>query len=260
MAEQRLDNAGTRAIQPPSEPMNLVLRFAFVIVGLAAWYLTQSWIGQRELMPGSIGDGVHDWLAGANAYFHQHPQRTDQLLIASSAVIDLLGLFLLWRSIFGPSLRPFIGLLLLFGMRQICQVLCALEPPPGMLWRDPGVPSLLVTYGVTTDFFFSGHTGLAVLGAVEIARVGGRRWMLLGGAIIVFEVMTVLVLRAHYTMDVFTGAVAARYATLLASRMAPRCDQFLNRVVGRVSQDVETELPETELPETELPETELPGI
>ena len=111
MAEQRLDNAGTRAIQPPSEPMNLVLRFAFVIVGLAAWYLTQSWIGQRELMPGSIGDGVHDWLAGANAYFHQHPQRTDQLLIASSAVIDLLGLFLLWRSIFGPSLRPFIGLL-----------------------------------------------------------------------------------------------------------------------------------------------------
>ncbi len=210
-------------------------RFAFVIVGLFLWHLTQSWIGQRELMPGAIGDGVHDWLAGANAYLHQHPNRTNQLLITSSAVIDLLGFFLLWRSIFGPSLRPFIGLLLLFCMRQVCQLVCALEPPPGMLWHDPGVPSLLVTYGVTTDFFFSGHTGLAVLGAVEIARLGGRRWMILGGAIIVFEVMTVLVLRAHYTMDVFTGAVAARYATLLASRIAPRCDELLGRVVGQSS-------------------------
>ncbi|MCH1441942.1 MAG: hypothetical protein L7W43_19915, partial [Rubripirellula sp.] len=58
---------------------------------------------------------------------------------------------------------------------------------------------------------------------------------ILGGAIIVFEVMTVLVLRAHYTMDVFTGAVAARYATLLASRIAPRCDELLGRVVGQSS-------------------------
>lgn len=210
------------------------MRFAFVVVGLGGWYLTQSWIGQRESMPGAIGDGVHEWLAGVNFYLHAHPHRTDQLLIASSAVIDLLGLFLLWRSIFGPSLRPFLGLLLLFGMRQICQLLCALEPPLGMIWRDPGFPSLLVTYGVTTDFFFSGHTGLAVLGAVEIARLGGRRWLCLGVAIVVFEVATVLVLRAHYTMDVITGAVAARYATMLASRIAPHCDRWLGRLVGQV--------------------------
>ncbi|MGB1707768.1 MAG: phosphatase PAP2-related protein [Rubripirellula sp.] len=198
-----------------------ITRLAFVFVGLLGWYLTQAWIGQRELSPGAIGDGVHDWLAGANAYLHQHPKRTDQLLIASSAVIDLLGFFLLWRSVFGPSLR------------QVCQLLCALEPPPGMLWRDPGFPSLLVTYGVTTDFFFSGHTGLAVLGAVELARVGGRRWVILGVSIVVFEVMTVLVLRAHYTMDVFAGAVAARYATLLASRIAPSCDNLMRRLVGQ---------------------------
>lgn len=70
-----------------------ITRLAFVFVGLLGWYLTQAWIGQRELSPGAIGDGVHDWLAGANAYLHQHPERTDQLLIASSAVIDLLGFF-----------------------------------------------------------------------------------------------------------------------------------------------------------------------
>ena len=216
-----------------------LMRLAFVLGGLAIWYATQAWIGQRELMPGAIGDAVHDWLAGANEYFHAHPVHASYLLVASSAVIDALGLFLLWKSIFGPSIRPFLGLLLLFAMRQICQASCALEPPSGMIWHDPGVPSLLVTYGVATDFFFSGHTGLAVLGAVELARIGGRGWIFLGAAVIAFEVMTVLVLRAHYTMDVFTGAVAARYASLIAVRLSPACDRWLGRMAGEETSEQE---------------------
>lgn len=203
------------------------IRLLFVVLGLGAWFGTQSMIGARELKPGTIGDGIHEMLAGANHYLATHDSVANALLITSSAVIDLLGGFLLWRSIFGPTIRPFLGLLMLFAMRQICQWLCALEPPPGMIWRDPGFPSLLVTYHVASDFFFSGHTGLAVLGAVELARMGGRRWLYVGLAIVAFEVTTVLVLRAHYTMDVFTGAVAARYASILAARIAPWCDRKL---------------------------------
>lgn len=204
-------------------------RFAFVVVGLFAWFWTQSLIGARSLDDGVIGDGVHDMLAAPHSYLQTHDRAANLLLICSSAVIDLLGAFLLWRTIFGPTVRPFVGLLLLFGMRQVCQWLCALEPPVGMIWRDPGFPSLLVTYDVATDFFFSGHTGLAVLGAVELARVGGRRWLYVGLFIVVFEATTVLVLRAHYTMDVFAGAVAARYATILAAKVAPWCDKRLAR-------------------------------
>src|SRR5262249_47990548 len=112
--------------------------------------------------------------------------------------------------------------------------LCALPPPSGIIWRDPGVPTLLVTYDVATDFFFSGHTGLAVLGAVELRRFGGNhRWLYLGVAIILFEVTAVLVLRAHYTMDVLTGAIAARYATMLAARWAPWCDGLLAQIGSR---------------------------
>ena len=143
------------------------LRVLFIVVGLSAWFWTQSLIGSRTLPEGVvIGDGVHDVLTGANQYLHDNPAAANALLISSSAVIDALGIFLLGASIFGKTVRPFLGLLLLFGMRQICQLLCALPPPSGIIWRDPGVPTLLVTYDVATDFFFSGHTGLAVLGAV----------------------------------------------------------------------------------------------
>jgi membrane-associated phospholipid phosphatase len=42
-----------------------------------------------------------------------------------------------------------------------------------------------------------------------------------------FEIATVLVLRAHYTMDVFAGAVTAFAAAVVAAWIAPACDQWL---------------------------------
>jgi hypothetical protein len=207
-------------------------RALFVAAGLGLWFWTQGVIGGRSesASSGAVGDGIHDLLAAPNRYFLENPVAANGLLIGSSAVIDATGVFLLAAAIFGPSVRPFLGLLLLFMMRQICQLLCTLPPPAGMIWRDPGWPSLLVTYDVATDFFFSGHTGLAMLGAVELVRLGGRPWLWLAVLIFVFEATTVLVLRAHYTMDVFTGAVAARYASILALRWAPSCDRWLAQV------------------------------
>src|SRR5207249_2901381 len=87
------------------------------------------------------------------------------------------GIVLLTWSVFGASVRPFVGLLVLFGLRQLTQVLCALPAPVGMIWpqEGPGFPSLLVTYGVANDFFFSGHTAIAVFGAIELCRFAQQR-------------------------------------------------------------------------------------
>jgi membrane-associated phospholipid phosphatase len=92
---------------------------------------------------------------------------------------------------------------------------------------------LLVTYGVANDFFFSGHTGIAVYGAVEIGRMKGPAGMLLGTMIVAFEASAVLVLRAHYTMDVLTGALAALCVAELAGRIAPRVDRIVDRISTR---------------------------
>jgi hypothetical protein len=205
------------------------IRAAFIAVGLAAWFWTQSLIGHRQLSGGGIGDGIHALTASANHYLFEHTQAANALLIISSGFIDLFALFLFARTLFGPTCRPFLGLLILFMLRQACQALCALPPPEGMIWRNPGFPSLLVTYGVANDLFFSGHTAIAVFGAIEVARLG-RRWLgILALAIALFEAATVLTLRAHYTMDVFTGAVTALLVSVLASRMAPVCDQWMAR-------------------------------
>jgi hypothetical protein len=198
-------------------------RFTFrsltIAMGLGAWFVSQSLIGARGLREGAIGDAVHDWTAPLHDRLARSPGAANSLLVASSGFIDLFGVFLLVSALFGPSLRPGIGLLLLFAFRQISQLTCALPTPPGMIWRHPGVPSLLVTYDVANDFFFSGHTAIAVLGAIEVARVAP--WWAAGAAAVMafLEAATVLTLRAHYTMDVLTAVVAAFCAASFAATL-----------------------------------------
>lgn len=209
----------------PSAP--LWMRVVFVAVGLAAWFGSQALIGQRPFPDNKIGDSIHGWTDPLHDYLISHPRAGSALLITSSAVVDIMGVSLLVLSIFGKSVRPFLGLLMLFALRQICQGLCALPAPDEMIWHKTTVPTLLVTYGVSTDLFFSGHTGLAVLGALELARTKKRELMILGFAIALFEAATVLILRAHYTMDVFTGAVTAILVSQQAAYLAPYCDKAL---------------------------------
>jgi membrane-associated phospholipid phosphatase len=101
-----------------------------------------------------------------------------------------------------------------------------------MIWEPPGFPSLLVFYAVANDFFFSGHTALAVFGAVELGRFSGRRCRVAAFFIAVFLAGVVLVLRAHYTMDVFAGTVAALCAAVAAKWLAPTVDGAIARAIG----------------------------
>ena len=206
----------------------LLLRFLVAGAVLALWFWTQSLIGARTNPASGIGDALHNLTAGLNSYFARNSGAANALLIVSSGLIDALGLFLLGRWLFGGSVRPFLGLFLLMTLRQLMQALCALPPPPNMVWHYPGFPSLLVTYHVANDFFFSGHTAIAVFGAIELSRLK-RNWLTAAAVLLVFfEAATVLILRAHYTMDVFAGIVAALWVAHLSERISPRLDPFIS--------------------------------
>jgi len=112
----------------------------------------------------------------------------------------------------------------------MCQGLCSLPFPPGTIWRYPGFPSLLVTYGTSNDFFFSGHTAIAVLGALELSHAGPPWLACVAGVIAVLEVVTVIILRAHYMMDVFTAAFVAWGCEAAAGRISPALDLWLHRL------------------------------
>lgn len=205
----------------------LIRRVVLTAMALGIWFWTQTLIARREVPSSGVGDALHTLTAGLNSYFNHSPSAANALLILSSGWIDGLAIFLLLRWLFGPSVRPFLGLVMLLGLRQIMQAICGLPAPPNMIWHYPGFPSLLVTYNVGNDFFFSGHTAIAVFGGIELARLGKRWLTVLAVVIVLFEIGTVLILRAHYTMDVFTGLLAAICVAQLCTKVSPRIDAWL---------------------------------
>jgi hypothetical protein len=206
----------------------LIRRIVLTTLALGIWFWTQSLIARRAVPAAGVGDALHTMTAGLNSYFYHSPAAADALLILSSLLIDGLGVFLLARWLFGPSVRPFLGLVLLLGLRQILEAICALPAPPNMIWHYPGFPSALVTYNVGNDFFFSGHTAIAVFGGIELALLGKRWLTIVAVGIVLFEIATVLVLRAHYTMDVFTGLLAALCVARFSALVSPRIDARLS--------------------------------
>jgi len=211
------------------------VRFGLVVAGIAAWYWTQAFIGKRTPKVAyevPLSDGIHVLTARLHHRYATNVAAGNRLLIISSLVIDLLGAYLLVTALFGESIRPYLGLVMVFGLRQICQVLCPLPAPTGMVWRYPGVPAVLVTYGTANDLFFSGHTSIAVYGAATLAGHYGPWGLTIGVTIALFEALTVLVLRAHYTMDVFTGIICALWVYSLSGQLAPWVDATIAGWVG----------------------------
>jgi PAP2 superfamily protein len=212
----------------------IAVRFGLVVLGIIIWFWSQAVLGKRipkvaHEVP--LTDGIHVMTARLHHRYATNVAAGNRLLIASSLVIDLLGAYLIGSAIFGVSIRPYLGLAIIFALRQICQMLCPLPAPAGMVWRYPGVPAILVTYGTANDLFFSGHTAIAVYGAATLAGHWGAAGLVLGLTVAIFEAVTVLILRAHYTMDVFTGIICALWAYSISGPIAPWLDALIRHWV-----------------------------
>jgi hypothetical protein len=195
----------------PDLPPFATIALRMLVIGgaLGAWFVTQRLIGSRTADGEGIGDRLHRLTRGANDWLQRNPHAANALLIGSSLAVDAITLFVLVYAILGPSFAPFWGLLCLFVMRQACQAIVVLPAPHGIIWRDPGFPSLFVTYKVGNDFFFSGHTALAIYGAIQLATLGIPMLTALSIVTAVLQMVLVIILRAHWTLDVVAGLFAA---------------------------------------------------
>src|SRR5690242_13799282 len=91
------------------------VRGALVVAGIGAWYWTQAVLGKRvpnvaHEVP--LTDGVHVLAARMHARSATNVAAGNRLLIASSLVIDLLGVYVIGSALFGASIRPYLGLVM----------------------------------------------------------------------------------------------------------------------------------------------------
>ena len=96
----------------------------------------------------------------------------------------------------------------------ITQTTTKFPKPTGMYWCSQGVPSFAVPYGLTRDFYYSGHTGFIVFAyKVWSTRNVIMKYITLFG--VVYIMILLIITRAHYTADVFGGWLFGSWFYLL---------------------------------------------
>ena len=90
----------------------------------------------------------------------------------------------------------------------------------GFLFRYPGFPSLCVPYHDSNDFYYSGHIGTCFIVVLE-ARA--KKWYKMSWVCLIVMInqwIMMMLVRAHYIIDLITGMMVAHYMHKLEERIS----------------------------------------
>jgi hypothetical protein len=185
-----------------------------------------------------------------NDYFATHESMKFAFLIFWGLCMDITMVvgFVVF-AINGKTWRLPMTLALFYLTRGIIQKLFVIRFPEGYLWDYPGFPSLVVPYGKTNDFFYSGHVGGALVMMLEYRQsaieIPNHKMFLRGMQIfsfftIISQIFLMIFLRGHYTIDMFTGIVVGHYYFINMAHYAPYVDSLLWRMGKRRHKQVPT--------------------
>jgi hypothetical protein len=188
-----------------------------------------------------IEDKVHEFLQIANDFINQAGNEVYrsafQALCSLLVDITFIVTFAFWV-VKGKSGRLPITLAIFYITRALIQKVTFLPYPQGWYWLDPGFPSLVVPYGRGSDFFFSGHTGFMVICASEWHALKStkhskkvRNFVILAG---IYTILTLLVYRIHYFIDVFTGLLFAEWVFCKVDQHKDTLDGYFATIMRKI--------------------------
>jgi hypothetical protein len=96
-------------------------------------------------------------------------------MIFCSGIMDIMvvTLFVNWAYV-GRNLRLALTFLSFYFFRTTLQNFFTMEKDPEFYFEFPGFPSMVIAYGSTNDFFYSGHVGMCVMCFCEFNRMSER--------------------------------------------------------------------------------------
>jgi len=105
----------------------------------------------------------------------------------------------------GNSSRLIVTLAIFYIVRGLLQLVFLMPFPELYFWERPSLPSLVVSYGKESDFFYSGHSGFLVICMNEWEKIGNKTIRNGIALTTIYTVWILIVYRIHYCIDIFTG-------------------------------------------------------
>jgi len=195
------------------------------------------WIMCRIFVDKSTKDNIIDLycfkdvlivgLTGLTNLISQSLEIRDFILIISGFLLDLyFFLFFLFFIKEGKSWKHVISLFLFYFIRGIIiQKLFLFNFYDTYLFIYPGFSSFVVPYYRSADFFFSGHAGIIVLIGLILRDYNQKFFFILSLFLATYEGFTLIVMRAHYVIDIIFGVMAGHYIYIISSVIGEYLDK-----------------------------------
>lgn len=214
-------------LSTPRKKCLFILRIVCILIAIATVLSSSiAGVGIPKNEVSCIQDNLFELTTPLNTFFTQNNLARHLLLIFSSSLIDFQYLFfcvhyLLW----GKSGRPIVFLVAFYLFRAFIQGIFMMRYPEGMIWDYPGIPSITISYDYTTDFFFSGHVGIMVFLSLENYKNKNYEMMGLGIFGVFAEFFVMVVLRGHYSIDLFSGIIFGHYFWMVSKKVCKVLDR-----------------------------------
>jgi hypothetical protein len=122
------------------------------------------------------------------------------LLAMDTALLGAVGTLAIYFVLSARDLTVISAMLLNHSLRACCFLLVELPKPKHIIWRTPGFPA-----DGENDYFFSGHVGLPLIAGMELWELGYRSASLAMHFLNLLQIMFMVTLQLHYTVDLVTG-------------------------------------------------------
>ena len=102
-----------------------------------------------------------------------------------------------------------------------------LKLPQNYLWRNPGFPSIVISYTESNSLFFSGQIGLIFICALEFKKNQYIKIFFLSIMTIILEALLLIILRGNYIIDIFTAFLFSHYSFMIGEDYSYILDKFI---------------------------------
>jgi len=190
----------------------MLLNISILLIIYTFWIITQKLLSTDVEAKGEIIDRIHNCqlISNLNSWFKNNHQLAKYNIIISTLLIDLSLIYMVYDFLFYNNYKVIITLFIGLILRQMCQFINRLPTPKDMIWFDPQFGTLTMVYQVTNDFFFSGHTLIALIMGLEFYNTTSMLIKILAIIFMMYEILFILIINGHYFMDVY-GAIATYF-------------------------------------------------
>jgi len=183
---------------------------------------------ERFPMPNfCLKDYVFEMLDPINIEIHENTPLLRFFQITSSGLVDLFLLFFGFiKLVRTPTGYPLYTLGVFYGVRAAIQGTFGMRFPDGGIWDYPGVPSVTVPYGLTRDFYYSGHCGFLAISSYMMFTEKFYVLALFGALAIPYVGFVLTLTRIHYSIDIPIGVLCGIYVSIILEKKSSKIDNL----------------------------------